>query len=157
MKSKRSIYASTAAAAAFGLAALLSSTAANAQNVYWSVGVSSPGVQVGVQNAPPVVYLPPQVVYQQPQVVYQQPQVVYVQPRPVYVQPQPVYYTQPAPIYYGAPQVIYRGGHYGKHHGWHHGYYGNGHHGNWQHGVAPQVAVRISGQGYSNDQGRNHH
>ena len=65
------------AAMAAGFVALLVSTSASANGVYWSVGVSSPGVQVGVQNAPPVVYQTPVVVYQQPQVVYQQPQVVY--------------------------------------------------------------------------------
>ena len=61
-------------------------------NVYWSVGVGSPGVGVNVGNAYPV---------------YIQPQPIYVQPAPVYIQPQPVY-IQPRPSYfYGQPQVVY--------------------------------------------------
>ena len=61
-------------------------------NVYWSVGVGSPGVGVNVGNAIPI---------------YTQPQPVYVQPAPIYIQPQPVY-TQPRPYYfYGQPQVVY--------------------------------------------------
>lgn len=63
-------------------------------NVYWSIGVGSPGVSVGVTNARPV----------------------YVQPALVYYQPQPVY-VQPAPVYYGRPY-----GHK-KHHGHGHGHY----------------------------------
>lgn len=77
-------------------------------NVYWSIGVGSPGVSVGVTNARPV--------YVQPAPVYYQPQPVYVQPAPVYYQPQPVY-VQPAPVYYGRPY-----GHK-KHHGHGHGHY----------------------------------
>ena len=152
MKWKRTLY--SLAAVTLGLAALATNAAANTNDVYWSIGVSSPGVQVGVRNSPPVVYQRPVVVYQQPQVVYQQPQVVYQQPHVVYqqpqvayVRPQPIYYTQPAPVYYGAPHVIYQGGH----HGWHRG------HGHGHHGGMPQAAVRISGHGQSNDQGRNHH
>jgi hypothetical protein len=168
MKSNRSVF-SGACAATLGLAALMASATAHANDVYWSIGVSSPGIQVGVQNAPPVqhrphvvhhypqvVYPQPQIVYRQPQVVYQQPQVVYVQPRPVYVQPQPIYYQRPAPVYYGAPQVIYKGGNHRGNNGWHNGWH-KGHHGNHPHSGGPQVAVRISGQGQSNDQGRNHH
>ena len=159
------------AAATLAFAALAASGTASANDVYWSIGVSSPGIQVGVQNAPPVVYRPvvvysqpqvvyqqpqliyqqPQVVYQQPQVVYQQPQVVYVRPQPVYVQPPPIYYTRPAPVYYPAPQVIYYNNHQPGHHGWQRGH-GQNH---WNAG--PQVALRISGQGRSDDGGRKHH
>jgi hypothetical protein len=125
--------------------------------VYWSIGVSSPGVQLGVSNAqayypvydtPQVVYQQPQVIYQQPRVVYQQPQVVYVQPRPVFVQPRPLYYTQPAPVYYAPPTYRH------PHHGWHHtGGYG---------GPAPVVYPLSHPYGKpfveprSGDRGRNH-
>ena len=69
-------------------------TTAQAQNVYWSIGVHSPGVAVGVANTPPVVYhhAPPVVYHRPPPVVYQAvPQVVYQAPvvvqSPVRVQP----------------------------------------------------------------------
>ena len=73
---------------------------AQARDVYWSVGVGSPGVQVGVGNVPPAYYGPAP--------VYVQPAPVYVRPRPVYVE-QPYYYApprvvyRPAPVYYGPP------------------------------------------------------
>ena len=108
------------AVAAVGAIAIGASTAAQARDVYWSVGVASPGVQVGVSNAPPVlrvrpvvVVVPQPVYYGQPQVIYGQPQVVYGQPQVVYGQPQAVY-GQPHMAYgqtqviYGQPQVIYR-------------------------------------------------
>ena len=61
--------ARAALAAAVGVAALAAAGAAQAGgNVYWSVGVAAPGVQVGVANAPPVYAAAP----------------VYVQPAPVY-------------------------------------------------------------------------
>ena len=59
------------AAGALGIAAT-----AQARDVYWSVGVGSPGISVGVGNVPPAYYGPPP---------------VYVQPAPVYVRPAPVY------------------------------------------------------------------
>jgi len=62
-----------------------------------SIGIATPGVQLGVSNAHPV--------YQQPYPVYVQPQQVYVQPQPIYVQPR-YFYVQPAPIY-RAPQQVY--------------------------------------------------
>ena len=58
--------------------------AAQAREVFWSVGIASPGVQLGVSNTP--------------QMLYQ---------RPVVVVPQPVYYGQPQPVYYGQPQLVY--------------------------------------------------
>ena len=67
-------------------------------DVFWSVGVGSPGVAIGVGNLPPPVY---------------------VQPRPVYVQPRPVYYGPP-PAHYAPPRVVYRPGP-----GY---YWGDGHH-----------------------------
>jgi PXPV repeat (3 copies) len=83
--------AATLAVAALGFAG----TAQARDNVFWSVGVGSPGVDFNVGNAPP----PP--IYVQPAPVYVQPAPVYY-PRPVYVQPRPVY-VQPAPVYYGRP------------------------------------------------------
>lgn len=81
-------------------------------DVFWSVGVGSPGVAIGVGNLPPPVYVAPQPVYVAPPPVY-------VQPRPVYVQPRPVYYGPP-PAHYAPPRVVYRPGP---------GYYwGDGHH-----------------------------
>ncbi|MDO5694016.1 MAG: hypothetical protein Q4G70_16310 [Pseudomonadota bacterium] len=75
---------------------------AQARDVYWSVGVGSPGLTVGVGNAPPVYYGPAP--------VYVQPRPVYVQPRPVYVQP-PAYYAPPRVVY--RPAAVYGGGYYG--------------------------------------------
>ncbi|MEX1167838.1 MAG: hypothetical protein WEK74_13410 [Hydrogenophaga sp.] len=83
-------------------------------NVYWSIGVDSPGVQLGISNAPPVYV-------QRPRPVYVQPAPVVVYPgygqgyrpdygpgyghgsryeRPRYVAPAQVYHQQP-------PRVIY--------------------------------------------------
>ena len=70
---------------------------AQARDVVWSVGVGAPGVQVGLTNAPAVVY-------QQP--VYVQPRPVYWQRPAVILQPQPVYYAAPQQVYYAQPQVI---------------------------------------------------
>lgn len=123
------------AIAALSAGALGLGTQAQAQNqgVYWSVGLSSPGVQVGVSNAPAVIAYPaPRVV-----VVPQQP--VYLAQQPVLVQPQVSYYPVYGQPVYGYPlhgrpvvvpqqvvqQVQWAGWHHG-HHG-HHGQYG--HHG----------------------------
>ena len=133
-------------AAALAVAAMgFAGTAQARDNVYWSVGVGTPGAVVNVANALPV-YSQPQVIYNPPPVVYTQPQVVYTQPAPVYVQPRPYYYGQPQ-VVYTQPQVVY--GHPGKHHGWHkknkhdrdddhrgHGYYGGSRYG-YQQGYAP--------------------
>lgn len=79
------------AAATWGLG----TTAAHARgdDVYWSIGVSSPGVAVGVSNAPPPRHV---VVQPQPVVIHQPAPVVIHQPypyvRPVVVQPRPVVY-----------------------------------------------------------------
>lgn len=74
----------------------LSASPAQARNnddVYWSVGVTSPGVVVGVGNTPPprpvVVYPQPVVVHQPVPVVVQQP---YPYGHPVVVHPRPVVY-----------------------------------------------------------------
>ncbi len=116
MKINRSI-SSLAAAAGVAIAALGMTGAAQADNVYWSVGVSSPGVSVGVANGP--VYQP----------VYQP---IYVAPRPVYQAPPPMYrrapreviYVQPAPVYVAPPQYVEAGWDYpdrGRRHGHGHG------------------------------------
>lgn len=70
----------TRLAAAAGVVLLGAATLgeARADNVYWSIGVHSPGVNVGVSNAPPVVVYPaPRRYYPQPQVIVLPPQVVY--------------------------------------------------------------------------------
>ena len=51
----------------------------------WSIGISSPGVSIGVVSAPPLFYPPP----------------VYAPAYPVVVAPRPIYYV--APTYYAAP------------------------------------------------------
>jgi hypothetical protein len=109
------------AAAVLSIAALGFSTAAQARSdINFSVGVSTPGVVIGVSNAYPV--------YTQPAYGYH-PQPVYVQPAPVYVQPRPVYRPRPvyvqAPVYVAPPPVYYRGHHHHRHHG--HGHRGHGH------------------------------
>lgn len=86
-----------AAAAVVGASALVAGGAAQARDVFWSVGVGSPGVQVNASNAPqllyprPVVVVPQPVYYAQPAVVYQPPQVVYQLPQVVYGPPAVVY------------------------------------------------------------------
>jgi len=123
MKINRSVCVK-AAALSLGLAALGAAGMAQAANVAWSVGVSVPGVVVGVGNAP--VYARPAPVYVSPAPVYYgQPAPVYVQPAPVYVQPAPVY-VRPAPVYpVGWVQPYYPGwrghghGYYGPRPGWH--------------------------------------
>jgi len=119
MKFSRSVY-SLAAAATLGLAGLGATASAHAGDVYWQVGVSQPGVHVGVSNAPPVVYQPA------PVVVYPQPHVVYAPPPPpqVVYRPAPVYYPQPQVVYVPQPYYTQAGWVYpGYRHGWerHHG------------------------------------
>lgn len=113
IKSNRTIILASASAA-LAVAAMGFAGAAQARDdVYWSVGVGSPGVSVNVGNAQPV-YVQPAPVYYQPAPVYVQPAPVYYQPRPVYVRPAPVYFA-PQPVYYGHP---------GRGHGRRHGYGG---------------------------------
>ena len=88
--------AATLAIAAMGFAG----TAQARDNVYWSVGVGTPGVGVNVGNVGSV-YQPPVYIQQQPIYVEQEP--VYYQPRPVFVRPAPVYYA-PQPVYYERPR-----------------------------------------------------
>ncbi len=118
--SARARWVRAAAVAALGAAALAAAGAAQARDdVFWSIGLASPGVQVGLSNSGPQVYL-------QPAPVYVQPAPVYVQPRPVVVQPAPVVYRH-APVYYQPAPVVYSTA------GWvppgqAHGYYGHGEH-----------------------------
>ncbi len=83
----------TLAAAAWGLSAGSAQARGSQDDVYWSIGVNSPGVSVGVSNAPPpreVVVRPrPVVIHQPAPVVIQQP---YAYVRPVVVHPRPVVY-----------------------------------------------------------------
>ena len=102
-------------AVAAGVALALFAAAGSAQarsDVNWSIGLSSPGVVVGVGNGYPV---------------YSTPAPVYYAPRPVYSAPAPVYYAPPPPVYYAPPPPVYyyRGGGYGhRHHGHGHGHWG---------------------------------
>lgn len=113
MKINRSV-SSLVVAAGVAIAALGMAGAAQADNVYWSVGVSSPGVQVGVANGPPMMVAQP--MYQP---AYEP---VYVAPRPVYRAPRPVVYVQPAPVYVAPPQYVQAGwGYPGQDRGWRHG------------------------------------
>jgi hypothetical protein len=78
---------------------LLAGVSANAE-VNWSIGVSVPGVAVGVVD-PPVYYVPAPVYVAPPPVYYQPAPRVYYRSPPVYYRPAPVYYGQPVPVYYG--------------------------------------------------------
>ena len=125
LKANRSMRSLVGAGAAVTLAVAALGFAGAAQardNVFWSVGVGSPGVEVNVGNSLPF-YVQPQPIYVQPAPVYVQPAPVYY-PRPVYVQPQPVY-VQPAPVYYGRPGWRARNG-YVQGVGYGPGYYGGG-------------------------------
>lgn len=98
--------AALASAAVLTLGASSAAHAHDGGNIYWSIGMSSPGVSVGVASAPPMVMYPP-----------------------VYVVPRPVYYLPPAPVVYGPP------GWYRHDNGWHRGWHGRGHdHGRFEHG-----------------------
>lgn len=117
----------TLAVSAMGVTGSAQAREQDHHNVFWSVGVSSPGVQVGFSNARPVVVQTPMYpVYQQPAPVYVQP-TVYMRPAPMYVQPAPVYF-QPV---VSQPQFVQAGwGYPERHYGWRHGHR---HHGHWSH------------------------
>ncbi|RCX11961.1 hypothetical protein [Extensimonas vulgaris] len=109
---KKARFSSRSAVAALGLGAalLLGAGAAQARDsVYWSVGVASPGVAVGVSNAYPAVVAPVA------PVVAVAPAPVYYAPPPVVYAPRPVYYAPPVMV---APRGWYRGGHHHHEHGW---------------------------------------
>ena len=81
------------ATAAWALSAGQAQARGGHDDVYWSIGVSSPGVAVGVSNAPPprpvVVHTRPVVIHQPAPVVVHQH---YPYVRPVVVHPRPVVY-----------------------------------------------------------------
>lgn len=117
------------ALAGVAVLAASASTAALAGDVYWSVGVSVPGVHAGVSGPQPVyvpaqpyyrhaqpVYPQSQVIYTQPQVIHAPPQVIYLQPQVIYSQPRPVY-VQPRPVHYNGWQHPNQH----PHHGWQQG------------------------------------
>jgi hypothetical protein len=87
----RGLTIATLAAGAWALSGIATQAQARGNDVYFSIGVNTPGVAVGVSNAPPVYYTP---------------RPVYHAPRPIYYAPPPVYYVPP-PAYY-APRPIYR-------------------------------------------------
>lgn len=97
MTSTRS-FLSMAAAAGVALALFVGAAPAQARDVNWSIGVSSPGVVVGVNSGYPIYGAPPP--------VYMAPRPVYVAPRPIYYAPSPVYYSPP-PVYYAPPPAYY--------------------------------------------------
>ena len=98
----------TLSAAVLLSAGVLAAGAAQARDVYWSVGINAPvaGVGVGtvISNAPPVRYYAP------PAVVYQPAPVLYAPPPP------PVRYYRPAPppAYVVVPQRAPRHWHGGR-------------------------------------------
>jgi hypothetical protein len=104
MKSKISVPALATLACVTVLT--LGASAAQAQeDVYWSIGMSAPGIQLGVSNAPAVVVRPP--VYAVPAPVYAIPAPVYPAPRVVYEPPRQVYYRQAMPVHYGHTGYAY--------------------------------------------------
>lgn len=102
------------AGAALALAALAGAAAAQARELVWSVGVHSPGISVGVANAPPVYVASGPVYYAPP-------------PPPVYYAARPVY--QAVPVYVVPSHRGYYGRGYDKHHYKHRGHHGHRGHG----------------------------
>ncbi len=91
---KRLISAQSLAAVSLALGALATTSTAHARSdLYFSVGVQSPGF------------------HQQPTPVYVQPRVIYTAHRPVYVEPVQVYTH--APIRYGRHERLYAQHHRG--------------------------------------------
>lgn len=99
----RSLLAGLALAAGLGTA--------HAGDVFWSIGMSQPGIHIGVGNLPaPVIVGAPVVVH----------------PRPVYVPPPRVIYMPPRPVYYGYGYQGYGYGYgYGYGHERHHHHHGH--------------------------------
>jgi hypothetical protein len=108
----RSTFFKWAAASTVAVGALFTVASASA-GASWSVGISAPGVAIGVAEPGPVYYEPAPV-YSRPAPVYYEPAPpVYYRPPPP---PPPVYY-RPAPVYEAAPVYYepgYRWGH--RHH-----------------------------------------
>ena len=85
-------FAKAMAATALLIGVVAYSASARADNVYWSIGMGSPGVTIGMTNARPLpIYVQPQPYYGQPAPVYMHPGAVYTQQVPIYMQPRPVY------------------------------------------------------------------
>ncbi len=104
--------AAGAVAAMWGMA----STAQARDDVVWSVGIGSPGVHVGVTNAPQVVHARPVIVVPQPVYLHQPPVVVH--PRHVIRHGQPVVVMAPRSYYYAQPAWVppgHRPGWRGRH------------------------------------------
>ncbi|MDP2262575.1 MAG: hypothetical protein Q8K24_05385 [Hydrogenophaga sp.] len=99
----RGVMLASLAAGAWALSAG-TAQARSGNDVYWSIGVHSPGVAVGVSNAPPVVVHQSYPSYR-PYPIYQQPQPVYQQ-RPIVIQHAPVVVHQPYPYPYVRPIVV---------------------------------------------------
>lgn len=128
MKTRVSIRGALFAVAAM-LMALCFAPSAFAR-VHVGVGISVPGISIGVGNclrcgyyAPPVPYAPYYPPAYAAPVYYPAP--VYYAPRPVYYGYGPGYY---APSYYVAPRRSYYRTRY-HHRGWQHGHAGYYHHG----------------------------
>jgi hypothetical protein len=122
MKINRSV-SSLIVAAGVALAASAMAGSAQARDVSWSVGLSSPGVNVGLSNGLPM-YQP-----------------VYQESYPVYVAPPPVVYLRSAPAYRFAPRYIQADWRYA----------GNGR--RWQHGQQRHEGERFGRdhQGHGRD------
>lgn len=86
-----------------GLGLALGAAGAQAGDVYWSLGMQSPGVVIGASNAAPVYAAP-----------------VYVAPAPVVVYPAPRVMTQPVYGSAWAPPGHYKRKHHKRH--WKHGH-----------------------------------
>lgn len=119
MKIHRSA-SSLVAVGALALAAVGMASSAQAGDVYWSIGVNSPGLQVGVANGAPMVLMQPPIYSQPyPYPVYREPRVVYRQPRVIYEEPRQVVYVRQAPVFIAQPQYVrsewkHRGHRHGK-------------------------------------------
>ncbi|MEJ8826372.1 hypothetical protein WKW80_30850 [Variovorax humicola] len=96
MHASHSVLVKLAAVGVVAVAALTGAAAASA-GANWSVGISLPGVEVGVADPAPVYYQPAPV-YSRPAPVYQ-PAPAY-RPAPVYYRPAPPVAYAPAPVYY---------------------------------------------------------
>jgi hypothetical protein len=149
IKTSRSIVVASAMATLAVAAIGFAGSAQARENVYWSVGVGTPGAVVNVGNVGSVYQQQP--VYVQPQPVYVQPAPVYYQQRPVFVRPQPVY-VQPQPVYYERPR-----GHHRRHGGYQEqgprngGYYGQRQRNGYGPGYAPVYHQRDGRDGNRHD------
>lgn len=89
MQQIRRSFGSIIARAGMATAAIAAGGGALATDISWSVGIASPGFQVVVAQAPPVVVYQPVVVVQQPRVPVHRPVVAHV------VQPQVIHTRAP--------------------------------------------------------------